>query len=403
MAGNKSFFVVASVIGLMLIWGSARPLLAKIIMQMDFDKPIFIAMATFAGMGMALLLNMIPAMRRYEEGLSAHKGETQADREKKQAKETTEKKDDRAHFTNWVLSQPTWIRPAIPSLFDMTASVIYFIVLGLMPASVLEILRNGLELVFSTLLSIKMRSRRVSYWKWSGIVVTCIGMTVVGYADIIDAPDGRSEAASRMLLGLLGLVVQCVLGALQDISEEIVMQDGHKSSGSYLLGMEGCYEFVMAFILVVPISILVHTSNGEPLENWGDSFTLLSGSKALVFTIFAYMIMVLLGNLWNIFAIELTSAMARNLWKSFRSIIVWAVELIIYYFISEKVGDAWHPHSYLKLIGLALCLIGVQCFYRPEVKKQGRKQAEPEETELLLPQNGVADTYQSTADSSDLP
>merc|ERR1719183_1458213 len=64
---------------------------------------------------------------------------------------------------------------------------------------------------------------------------------------------------------------------------------------------------------------------------------------------------------FNFFGVTISgqlSAVTRTVNDAMRTVIIWTVETIVFYGISEKYGQEWQPHSYLQLIGFLFLITG---------------------------------------------
>merc|ERR1711957_996756 len=73
----------------------------------------------------------------------------------------------------------------------------------------------------------------------------------------------------------------------------------------------------------------------------------------------------LLTGVFNIKATEVTSAMTRNVWKNFRTVLVWAIALGCFYLGNNPAyGEAWYtPESYIILFGFMVMGCGIIIYY----------------------------------------
>merc|ERR1712176_391410 len=67
----------------------------------------------------------------------------------------------------------------------------------------------------------------------------------------------------------------------------------------------------------------------------------------------------------NVKVTEATSSMTRNVWKNFRTLLVWVFSLSIFYASgNSEIGEAWlNPGSCFTLIGFCVMTVGVVAYY----------------------------------------
>lgn len=264
----------------------------------------------------------------------------------------------------WVHRIPYYWKPLIPGIFNLCNSAMRWASLVYVPASTAEMLISGLELVLSVVASRLIRKRMVSRTRWIGVAIVTVGIVVIGLVDVMSAAREKEAedepAAGRQQdqqgIGLLLIAGQCVMSVLQDLSEEIFMQEA-EFPATLLLGMEGLFGLVIGSIFYFPLA----TQLGEPLFETHDE---LSAWRMGVFAA-GLVLLFLVTGIFNIVATAVTSSMTRNVWKNFRTILVWVFGLVIFYATqSEEFGEEWLiPESFIVLLGFGVMLYGVHVYY----------------------------------------
>ena len=72
-----------------------------------------------------------------------------------------------------------------------------------------------------------------------------------------------------------------------------------------------------------------------------------------------------LTGVFNIMATSVTSSMTRNVWKNFRTVLVWAFGLILFYATrDDDLGEKWiWPNSVFVLCAFCVMLSGAYIYY----------------------------------------
>lgn len=260
------------------------------------------------------------------------------------------------------------------------ASLIY------VAASTAEMMISGLELILSTVTSKLIRKRQISQHRWGGVLFVAAGLVIVrlsegafadwgdvGGDDDYDAYDaeaddgGAASPRSNRLIGDVLIVGQCVMSVLQDMAEELFM---HESSlaPTLLLGWEGVFGLAFGLPLYLPLAPLV---GEDPSETWA----VVRSSPARLAYVSGLVLLFTVTGILNIAATGVTSSMTRNVWKNFRSAVVWIMGLAIYYSSGNtSLGEAWRvPASFGILLGFAVMILGVCLYYhKPEADPAGR-------------------------------
>ncbi|NXL52475.1 S35F6 protein, partial [Podilymbus podiceps] len=105
-----------------------------------------------------------------------------------------------------------------PALCDMTGTSIMYVALNMTSASSFQMLR-GSVIIFTGLLSVAFLGRRLELSQWLGILVTIVGLVVVGLADLRSSHDQKHKL-SEVITGDLLIVMAQVIVAIQMVLEE---------------------------------------------------------------------------------------------------------------------------------------------------------------------------------------
>ena len=115
---------------------------------------------------------------------------------------------------------------------------------------------------------------------------------------------------------------------------------------------------IVALILYFPLAPLFGEQPSTVLED------LQRNSKIIGLSI-GWGLLVTVTGVFNIAATGVTSSMTRNVWKNFRTALIWIVSLVIFYATGNpELGEEWFiPGSFYILIGFAVMLSGVYVYY----------------------------------------
>jgi hypothetical protein len=168
--------------------------------------------------------------------------------------------------------------------------------------------------------------------------------------------DDPLSSQQHQWIGVLLIAGQSDMSVLQDLSEEILMQEA-EFLATMLLGLEGLFGLVLGSIFYFPLAAQL----GEPLSDMVDE---LSAWRMGVFAA-GLVLLFLVTGVFNIVATAVTSSMTRNVWKNFRTILVWMFGLVIFYATqNEELGEDWlFPDSFIVLSGFGVMLYGAHVYY----------------------------------------
>jgi hypothetical protein len=285
----------------------------------------------------------------------------------------------------WIHSIPWHLKPLIPGLFNLCNAALRWASLIYVAASIAEMLISGLELILSVLAARMIRKRQISLTRWAGVGVVAVGLLTVRAADVLDT-DAALDAVSSSnnataadleeiealkrdhTIGAMLIVGQCIASNFQDMAEELFLHEA-EFPATLLLGMEGIYGLLFG----VPIYLYLESAVLD--EKLQDSNTTLvleedgssSSSSSTLKTgyIVGMTMLFTVTGIFNIMATGVTSSMTRNMWKNFRTILVWVLGLVLFYSLGNNdLGEAWMvPDSFFILFGFLIMLSGIYVYY----------------------------------------
>jgi drug/metabolite transporter (DMT)-like permease len=387
----------------MIITGSARSVVVKLAYQGGFRAPLTVTLLYLAGQSLSLFVYMIQKRVRQ---CFAHGYDVLVTAENVQSKQQHISSDTKAvelcmrrtlhenksipkgsshgltiqseERIQWIHCVPWYAKPAIPAFFNLLNAALRWASLVHIDASVAEMLISGLELALSVVAARIFRSRRIGMARWMGVILVAVGIIIIERANSSkhQATDEREDSKQydgEDFFGVILIISQSILSVLQDIAEEIFMQAADFPP-TMMLGMEGLYGF--------SIGLITYFTIGDKLriEDTSSTIQLLRENTKMRWWIFGLPFLFLVTGIFNIKATEVTSAMTRNVWKNFRTALVWVLSLFIFYFGGNgDYGEAWFiPESFYILLGLMVMSAGIVVYYW--YKNEDRK-----EESLLTP------------------
>ncbi|KAJ0060826.1 hypothetical protein NL108_001684, partial [Boleophthalmus pectinirostris] len=107
-----------------------------------------------------------------------------------------------------------------PAMCDMTATSIMYVALNMTSASSFQMLR-GAVIIFTGLLSVAFLGRKLALSQWLGILITILGLIVVGLADFVTGNRDDSHKLSDIItVGDLLIIMAQIIAAVQMVLEE---------------------------------------------------------------------------------------------------------------------------------------------------------------------------------------
>ncbi|KAJ3446331.1 hypothetical protein M0813_08031 [Anaeramoeba flamelloides] len=246
-----------------------------------------------------------------------------------------------------------------PATCDFLAT--YFMNIGLifLPASMWQLLRGSI-VIFSAILTVIYRKRKVPFFQWVGVSIVTIGLTLVGFAAIVGTHDtnGQQFSSIEKGVGIILVILAQFIQALQTIIEETLLHDYEDTNPAHIVGFEGLWGLLLCVVISAPIAYYVPKKSGFK-EDSIDTFVMLGNSGFLIGICCVYIVVILLYNYTGMVITDFSSALLRNILDGLRTLFIWVTLIIIYYASpTSGFGEEWTNWSYLQLGGFIALVVG---------------------------------------------
>ncbi|NWU56670.1 S35F6 protein, partial [Dromas ardeola] len=241
-----------------------------------------------------------------------------------------------------------------PALCDMTGTSIMYVALNMTSASSFQMLR-GSVIIFTGLLSVAFLGRKLELSQWLGILVTIVGLVVVGLADLHSSHDEKHKL-SEVITGTLLQAPSSLALNPSRAGEQAALGGSWSQHPSDTRLHPGFFGFIILALLLVPMYYIPAGGfSGNPrrtLEDALDAFCQI-GHRPLI-------ALALLGNIssiafFNFAGISVTkeiSATTRMVLDSLRTLVIWAVSLAV----------GWETFHGLEILGFGVLLTGAALY-----------------------------------------
>ncbi|KAL4630552.1 solute carrier family 35 member F6 [Arapaima gigas] len=271
-----------------------------------------------------------------------------------------------------------------PALCDMTATSIMYVALNMTSASSFQMLR-GAVIVFTGLLSVAFLNRRLVASQWIGILITILGLVIVGLADFISGKRDDTHNLSDVITGDLLIIMAQIIAAVQMVLEEkfVYKHDVHPLRA---VGTEGFFGFVILSLLLIPMFYIpvgnFSNNSRHVLEDALDAFCQIGNQPMIVVALLGNIISIAFFNFAGISVTKEISATTRMVLDSLRTVIIWVVSLAV----------GWEQFHGLQVLGFIILLVGASLYnglHRPLLAKIPfctrfqNEDSEPERERLL--------------------
>ncbi|XP_053106132.1 solute carrier family 35 member F6 [Hemicordylus capensis] len=240
-----------------------------------------------------------------------------------------------------------------PALCDMTGTSLMYVALNMTSASSFQMLR-GAVVIFTGLLSVAFLQRKLAPSQWLGILVTILGLVVVGLADLLSS-DGEKHRLSQVITGDLLIIMAQVIVAIQMVLEEkfVYKHDVHPLRA---VGTEGFFGFVILSLILIPMYYIPGGSfSGNPrgvLEDALDAFCQIGHAPLIAVALLGNISSIAFFNFAGISVTKEISATTRMVLDSLRTIVIWAVSLAL----------GWEAFHGLQILGFLILLVGAALY-----------------------------------------
>jgi hypothetical protein len=271
---------------------------------------------------------------------------------------------------------PTWMYffLAIPSIFDLGATMLCMMGLRYIDVSIYQMLR-GSGIIFVALMKQHVLKDVLYRFQWVGVFGNVASVFFVGTTAILassasndDVDDDTTGAGSgEALLGVLLVMAGAFVQSLQFVFEEKVMTMDIPSPPLLLIGMEGLWGTVLCAFVLYPMAYYLPGEDHGSYENAWNTYEMICNSTTIQSFFIIYFIAIFLYNLFAVLVTFLLNSVWHAILDNFRPITVWSTDLFIYYVISQAgdLGEAWTKWSFVQLTGMFVLFYGTAIYNAP--------------------------------------
>lgn len=352
-----SKFTRVSCIPGMLLFGTATVTIQKYIFEMkakdrlgnvsEFKKPWFQTESMFIGMLSCLIVYEI--IRCIRKCKAAKKTDAEA-----QLVGGAAADDSIQHCKHYFYV-------AAPAMCDLCATSLMNIGLFYLDASIWQMLRGSM-VIFSAIMTIIFLHRKYYAYHWTGILLVTVGLLVVSSSSFMKAKSGDEKHATtgQIIMSILLVVGAQIIQASQIVIEEYLLKNV-KAAASLIVGLEGMWGGLVGIFVLMAVQSTGHSKSelvrAMFYEDTIDSFVMMKNSRPLVIMVIIYILCILFYNMFGMMVTQTFSAVYRTIMEAVRTLCIWIVNIIIYYF-DDTHGEKIEWASLVELIGFLILLTG---------------------------------------------
>ncbi|KAB5540078.1 hypothetical protein PHYPO_G00097230 [Pangasianodon hypophthalmus] len=241
-----------------------------------------------------------------------------------------------------------------PAICDMAGTSIMYVALNMTSASSFQMLR-GAVIIFTGLLSVAFLGRRLLPSQWIGILITILGLVVVGLADFMSGNRDDEHKLSDVITGDLLIIMAQIIVSVQMVLEEKFIYK-HNVHPLKAVGTEGFFGFVILTILLIPMFYIPAASFGsnprQVLEDALDAFCQIGHKPLIILALLGNTVSIAFFNFAGISVTKEISATTRMVLDSLRTLVIWVVSLAL----------GWESFHGLQILGFLILLLGTALY-----------------------------------------
>jgi hypothetical protein len=250
---------------------------------------------------------------------------------------------------------------ALPSVFDLIATILMNVGLLSVTASVYQMMR-GAEMLFAACLAVTCLRRRLNRRHLEGLAACAAGIAAVGAASLLGGEGSSTHAvsAAQMLAGMGLIVLSQAVQAAQLTFEDFFMADLNMEPLK-IVGYEGLYGSALMLLVLLPLAQALPGPEGLGLhEDSRETLEMIRASAPLRAVLGVDMAALLLYNVSGMLVTSHLGAVFRTVLETMRTLFVWLLGLLLRYtpLGGGRLGESWTRWSPLQAAGFAVLVWG---------------------------------------------
>lgn len=269
------------------------------------------------------------------------------------------------------LQKWTFFKFIIPGFFDLFQGVMSSVTSALIGVSIDYMLRSA-TLVGVSIIARFYFKRRFKSYEIIGILIVTVSLLLVGMSSVINADISSTVHVSKkwaIVILILKLLSQATYSIELSLDQYYTQQ--RRVHCMVVSGFQSFWAFLIGALILLPLSNIMPGKDGNGLhESFDDTILMLKNSKSIVIIIGMCVVIESIYQMSSVALTESTSAVIRTLVESFRTFILWLLQLAIFYGFKghpslqkyRGIGEEWSKGSWLQLFGYFLLLSGLMVY-----------------------------------------
>lgn len=248
---------------------------------------------------------------------------------------------------------------AIPGTIEACAFCLATTAQILMALS-LAMIMKGAKVVFSALFTVLLFRKPLPWFKWLAVFVCLAGLSLAGSSEYMN--QSSSGDAGTTLIGLCMSLASEAMFAFQVIFDERMMKKKH-CDPTFVVGMEGVYGTLFLLPVVLIAWLAIPGKQAGSYENLSDTIYRIGESGAIIGFLIFYLLDIFVVAVADATITKYLSGVHSSLVSVGRTIVVWMLELVLFYGASESIsnmyGQKWDVYSPLKVVGFMIVVAAI--------------------------------------------
>jgi hypothetical protein len=266
------------------------------------------------------------------------------------------------------LRRPPTVAFLLQGFFGYFQGMMSSITAALIGVSVDYMMRSA-TLIGVSLIAKFYFKRQFKRYEWTGMIIVAISLILVGLSSVVSAGTSITILVSPKLAVVI-LILKALSQAAYSVklSLEQYFTQQRKLPPLLVSGFESFWGFVIGAFVVLPIVNSVPGVEGRGIhENMADTLAQLKNNPWIVLLIIFSFSCESVYSFASIALTEATSAVGRTLIESFRTFLIWVIQVSLFYGLSRTqslakyrtIGEEWCVGSWIQLAGYAVLIIGL--------------------------------------------
>lgn len=238
----------------------------------------------------------------------------------------------------------------------------------LMALSLTTIL-TGARVVFSAIFTVIFLDLQLCNFHWFAVILCVAGLLIATGSEYLN----DNASIGTILLGTTVMLGSECLKAFRVIFDEKMFK-ANECDVTFVVGLEGVYGCCLLIPNLLLVWLVFPGNEGGSMENLEDTLYRIHNSTTIWAILCIFTITGAIGSIAGALVTKHLSGIHYALVSVFRSILIWAIELTIFYCASDasasQYGVPWRQYTYLKLVGF-VCVIFATLIYNEDIVLAG--------------------------------